>query len=100
MPYMELEFPVPEEMKKRILQATMEFGSISIRLSDSFSPVNAIPTDLISIVLEADVDQVKRAFEVLQAEGNIIQPLQETFFSPCYGTIVDKFGVKWQLAAI
>lgn len=78
------EFPMPEEIKERVLQATLEFGGNSIRLSDSFSPVNDISTDLISITLEADVDHVKKAYELLNAEGNVILPLQQTFFSPCY----------------
>jgi PhnB protein len=46
------------------------------------------------------VEVVKQAFDVLQEEGMVLMPLQQTFFSPSYGILRDKFGVMWNLAAM
>ncbi len=92
--------PISDEQKDWILQATLPFGDNFIRLSDSPVKVNDALTDRIAVVVESTVEVVKQAFEVLQEEGMVIMPLQQTFFSPSYGILRDKFGVMWNLAAM
>lgn len=36
-------------------------------------------------------------YESLQEGGEVDMPLQETFFSPGYGSVTDKFGVTFQI---
>jgi len=91
---------VPEGQKNWILQATLPFGDNFIRMSDSIGELNDVSTDRIGIVVESSVDIVKNAFNVLAEEGNVRMPLQETFFSPAYGIVYDKYGVMWNLAAM
>ena len=45
----------------------------------------------------SDADAVKEAFQKLQEGGEVLMDLQETFWSKCYGSLVDKFGVTWGL---
>jgi PhnB protein len=33
----------------------------------------------------------------LKQDGQVKMPLQETFFSPAYGIVTDKFGVTFQI---
>jgi PhnB protein len=91
---------ISDEQKDWILQATLPFGDNFMRLSDSPQPVNDAITDRIAIVVESGVEVVEQAFEILQEEGMVIMPLQQTFFSQAYGIIRDKFGVMWNLAAM
>ena len=44
-----------------------------------------------------DVDDAKRVFEELADGGEVTGPLQETFFSPMFGTCVDRWGVAWMV---
>ncbi|MDU5950647.1 MAG: VOC family protein, partial [Paenibacillus macerans] len=44
-----------------------------------------------------DAELAKRMFEALAEGGQINMPLQETFFSPAYGSLTDKFGVTFQI---
>ncbi|WP_251035289.1 hypothetical protein [Paenibacillus polymyxa] len=30
---------------------------------------------------------------------NLFMPIQETFWSPAYGSVIDKFGVQFQISA-
>lgn len=89
-----------ESQKDWILQATIPFGDNFIRMSDSFREINDVSTDRLGIVVEASVDIVNHAFEVLAEDGKVDMPMQETFFSPSYGIVYDKFGVMWNLAAM
>jgi PhnB protein len=91
---------ISDEQKDWILQATLPFGDNFIRLSDSPLEINDAPTDRIGIVVESSVEIVETAFNVLKEEGGVIMPLQQTFFSPSYGIVIDKFGVMWNLAAM
>ncbi len=92
-------FQIPEEHKDRILQATINFGSNFLRLSDCgpTTQLNTNDTHKIAIAVEAEVDVVKNAFEVLSREGEVGMPLAETFFSPCHGVVFDKFGIQWNM---
>lgn len=91
---------ISDDQNDWILQATLPFGDNFMRLSDSPREINDDPTDRIGIVVESSVEIVEKAFSVLQEDGEVIMPLQQTFFSPSYGIVIDKFGVMWNLAAM
>jgi PhnB protein len=42
-------------------------------------------------------DDVKKAFEVMSDGATIISPLAKNDISSCCGTLIDRFGVKWDL---
>lgn len=94
------QMQILDSQKNWILQATIPFGDNFIRMSDSVGELNDASTDRIGIVVEGSVDIVKHAFGILAEEGNVSMPLQETFFSPAYGIVYDKYGVMWNLAGM
>ncbi|MGZ7049853.1 MAG: VOC family protein [Methanobacterium sp.] len=98
-PDIEVPMEISEGQKDWILQATLPFGDNFIRMSDSIGELNDASSDRVGIVVEDNADMVKHAFEVLSEEGNVSMPMQETFFSPAYGIVYDKYGVMWNLAA-
>ena len=53
-----------------------------------------------SISMELDsMEKVKSAFEILKEGGKVTMELQETFWSPAYANLIDKFGMMWQINA-
>lgn len=44
-----------------------------------------------------DAEVSKKFFEALQEGGQVGMLLQETFFSPAYGIVTDKFGGTFQI---
>jgi PhnB protein len=55
--------------------------------------------DNISLVVGfKDREDLKNVFEKLRTGGAVRMDLQETFWTKCYGYVVDKFGVGWQLS--
>ncbi len=95
------DFPIPDDMKGRVLQATMSFGDDFIRMSDCGpgQPLNDPESERISLAVETGADEVRYAFTVLAEEGRVGMPLAETFYSPCAGVVFDKFGVMWNFVA-
>jgi len=42
-------------------------------------------------------EEVTAAFNKLAVGGTIVEPLTETFWSPLYGYVIDRFGINWQV---
>ena len=52
-----------------------------------------------SISIELDsTDKVKVAFDMLKTGGAVTMELQQTFWSKCFGSVKDKFGVNWMIS--
>lgn len=44
--------------------------------------------------------KVESVFNALQAGGQVILAPQQTFFSPCFAMVVDRFGVPWKINCV
>ncbi|MCE5257793.1 MAG: VOC family protein [Chloroflexi bacterium] len=91
--------PIPDNQKNWIVMASLPLGDNFMRMSDTIGALNAAQTDRIAISIECSIRQVQHAFAVLAEEGRVSQPLQQTFFSPCFGIVYDKYGVMWSCVA-
>jgi PhnB protein len=47
----------------------------------------------------ADAADAERAFAALEKDGQVIMPLQETFWAFRFGMLRDQFGVLWMVNA-
>lgn len=57
---------------------------------------NLVQGNNIHINLEPDTRaETDRLFEALSESGNVEMPLQEMFWGDYFGSLTDKFGVKW-----
>lgn len=92
------EFALPEAAKDLVSHAMLKIGESDLMFSDVFpgSP-HQIGNQVTICISVKDADQSKQIFEALQEGGQVIMPLQETFFSPGYGIVTDKFGVTFQI---
>jgi PhnB protein len=54
-----------------------------------------------SIAIHADsVAEARRVFSALADGGQVIEPLAEVAWSPCFGMVTDRFGVPWLILAL
>jgi PhnB protein len=44
-----------------------------------------------------DMAKARSVFDALGAGGSVSMPLEATFWSPGFGMLVDRFGVKWMI---
>lgn len=92
------EFPLPEAAKERISHATIKVGETELMFSDTFpGQTHQIGNQVTICISSDDAEKSKQMFEALKQDGQVTMPLQETFFSPAYGSVTDKFGVNFQI---
>ena len=54
-----------------------------------------------SLSLNLDNDaEARRVFAALSQGGNVIMPLDKTFFAEAFGMVADRFGVSWMVGVM
>lgn len=93
------EYPTPIEAKDRVLNGHLQVGHTDLMVSDTFpgQPYQIGSQVTIAITIDT-IEKSKEVFEKLSEDGQIMMPLQETFWSPSYGQVTDKFGITWQVS--
>lgn len=95
------EFTLPEEAKNRVVHANLRIGNTFLMLSDIFPGESYEMGSQVDVaILLNDVEQSKEVFGKLAKEGEAVMPIQETFWSPSYGQVKDKYGITWQISTI
>src|SRR5262249_5217798 len=80
-------------MENKIMHAHLKFGDATVMLSDG--PCSG-KYDGFALSLRAATPKDAERFFALLADGGLINmPLNKTFFSPAFGMVTDKFGIKW-----
>ncbi|MBU8906177.1 VOC family protein [Desertibacillus haloalkaliphilus] len=93
------EFPTPPEAKDRVLNAHLKAGNAELMISDTFpGQTYQVGTHVSVAVSINNAEKAKEMFEKLQEGGQVTMPLQETFWSPAYGQVTDRYGVTWQVS--
>jgi PhnB protein len=92
------DFPLPESAKGFVGHAMLKVGETDLMLSDTFPGQPHQSGDQVTICISTkDVEKSTKIYESLQQGGRVNMPLQETHFSPAYGSLTDKFGVVFQI---
>lgn len=92
------EFPLDEETKKLVMYAEIKIKESTLMFSDAAPGMPLVVGNNISLMFSSkDMDEIKTIFDKLKVGGNVVMELQETFWSKCYGFVIDKFGIGWQL---
>jgi PhnB protein len=92
------EFPLPKEAKELVSHAMVRVGETDLMFSDNFPGQASQVGDQVTICISSDdVEKSKQIFESLKQGGQVKMPLEETFFSPAYGIVTDKFGITFQI---
>lgn len=92
------QYPMPEEAKARIIHTYLDIYGGRIMFSDIFpgSPYSVGNNISLTVMCKSE-DEVKSIFSKLKEGGSVKMELQKTFFSECFGSVTDKFGILWQI---
>jgi PhnB protein len=97
--YEDPEFRIPDDAKERVMHAHLKVGNTDLMLSDTFpGQPHQVGSQVTIAIMVNDVEKAKEVFGKLQDGGQVVMPLQETFWSPAYGQVTDKFGVTWHVS--
>ena len=90
-------FIISEESKKLIMYTSLDIDGSNVMFSDTLPGMKFLEGNNINLtVSNKDIDEIKKLFNKLKVEGTVEMELQETFWSKCFGMLIDKFGIPWQ----
>ncbi|MCB0973092.1 MAG: VOC family protein [Actinobacteria bacterium] len=82
-----------------VMHSALMFGDGDVILaSDDPSGDGAGVKGAALTLMLADQDEARRLFDALAEDGVVHMELAETFWSPMFGSLVDRFGVSWMIS--
>ncbi len=91
--------PIPPEAHDWVMHTTLTLAGSLVMLADTPPGMPFTLGNNISLVVTgSDIDTLTTLFNTLAEGGDIIMPLQKTFWSALYGFVTDRFGVHWQIS--
>lgn len=90
---------IPPEAANLIMHTYLDIAGGKLMISDTFP---GMPyqrgNDFTLAYVSSDEAAIRAAFEKLKDGGEVEMELQETPWSKAYGSLTDKFNVKWQFS--
>jgi PhnB protein len=93
----EQEAASPPSPPEKIMHASLKVGQSIVMMSDGRCSGQPSFSGLSLSLLVADKAEAQRAFAALADGGQPFMPLTETFFSPQFGMLTDRFGLTWMV---
>jgi PhnB protein len=86
---------VKPEWKDAVLHARISIGETELMGADI---PNAQPmrSAYLSLNVDSDAD-AERIFSALSDKGDVLMPMQETFFATRFAQVRDRFGINWMI---
>jgi PhnB protein len=96
--------PVNDKVKDWLMHCWLEVGDQALMGADmdpAWAPNIDKPKNGFDVTLHsASLDEARRWFEQLAVGGRVVMPFAEVFWSPGYGSLIDRFGVPWMINVI
>ena len=91
---------IPPGKEDYVIHAALQFEGHLLMASDDpmserFGPVQGMMVSFST----PDVTEAQRVYAALAEGGTQTQPMMETFFSPAWGMVTDRFGTPWMVSA-
>ena len=79
----------------KIMHATLTVGDQELAGAD----VAAVqpPQGFAMIVNPPSPERAAEIFAALAEGGTVMMPIQQTFWSPAFGVVIDRFGIQWEI---
>lgn len=93
--------PMPEGMlepgfESKVMHAEFKIGDVSMYASDGCRSGEVVGGFSLTLTVGATED-AEQLFAALADGGRVDMPLSETFWSPLYGQVTDRFGISWMV---
>lgn len=91
-----IQYICDTEPEKGVLHAEIHIHGQRVMLNDRGGNKDFITESSMQlIVIFASVEELKATYQIMNEDSITIDPMQETFYSPCVVGFLDKFGVRW-----
>ena len=101
MRFSESPEPTPPGMlqpgfENKVMHSSFKVRGVTLMATDGCNDQSKFDGFQLALTVPAEAD-ARRAFDALAAAGTVLMPLTKTFWSPCFGMVTDKFGVRWMV---
>jgi PhnB protein len=101
MRYNESPEPPPPGMlqagfERKVMHASFRVRGVQLMASDGRDDRSKFDGFQLALSVPNEAD-AKRLFDALADGGSVGMPLTKTFWSPCFGMVSDRFGVRWMV---
>jgi PhnB protein len=87
----------PPGAENKVMHSSLRIGDATVMASDGHCQGKPSFKGISLSLSLPDVAEAERVFNALADGGQVNQPLIETFFSPRFGMVADRFGVPWMV---
>jgi len=92
-------YPFDEAGGELIMHTELIIEGDTVMFSDVFPGTPLIKGNDASLtVITKDIEKTRRFFDLLRVGGEVTMELEETFWSPLFGSLIDKYGINWQFS--
>lgn len=89
---------LPASSRKRVMHGQVSLNGQILMGSDTMNAGDYQRPHGFQIQTSWDSsDLAQEAFQALSQDGEIIMPFEETFWSPGFGLLRDRFGIMWMM---
>jgi PhnB protein len=88
---------LPPGSADKVMHANLKIGDTQVMASDGRCGGQPGFQGFALSLSPADVAEAERLFNALADGGQVQMPLAETFWSPRFGMVADRFGVAWMI---
>ena len=88
---------VPADWRDKVVHVRLEVGNKALMGSDAPGPHYQAPQGMSVAVNVPTFPEARRIFEALADDGSVTMPFAQTFWSPGFGMLVDRFGTPWMI---
>jgi PhnB protein len=89
---------VPLEWRSKVVHASMTVGGTVLAGADPLPEQYVQPRGFYVLLgIDAPAD-AERMFHSLAENGEVQMAIQKTFWSLCFGVLVDQFGIPWEIS--
>jgi len=88
---------IPPGGENKIMHASFRIGNSILMASDGSCTGKGSFQGIQLAIQVSDVATADRVFSSLSVGGQVKLPLTQTFWSPRFGMLTDKFGIEWMI---
>ena len=87
------------EWRTKIVHASLTVADSTLAGADVLPEQYEAPRGFFVLFGASNPTEAERVFNALADGGVVRMPLQQTFWSPSYGVVVDRFGTPWEISS-
>lgn len=88
---------LPPSAEHMVMHADVRIGDTTIMMSDGRGTGELAFKGFALSSTQSDEAAARNVFDALADQGKIDMPIGETFWSPFFGMVTDRFGVQWMV---